>query len=202
MRPGLTQEFVKPLFAMPGSRTVSDVIDDDRRRAPTTEPSSTARRLLGDTTTDAFCSRRTTRRRAPITRLDETLLDAARFVLTSIELLSRFDRLDEVRGRIVRIAYEDAHSDAPRGAIGVTCVLAHMLRRPDERELGFTLHRARGAFTHDELIAGAAAICGTVSRQVAARLDLDPTDVMNELATRRQRHRSVAGERCRHRRLG
>lgn len=187
---------------MSEGRTVRYVIDDDRRRGdPTTESSSTPRRLLADATIPV-CSRRAAPRRVPVTRLDETLLDAARFVLTSIELLSRFERLDEVRGRMVRTAYEDAHADAPRGAIGVTCVLAHMLRRPDERELAFTLHRARGAFTREELIAGAATICGTVSQQLAARLDLDPTDIMNELATRRLRHRSVAGDRCRHHRLG
>lgn len=187
---------MKLLSRSPRERTVPHVIPNDRR-ADTAAMLTGAHRLLDGTPAD--CNRHTSRRRRPAARLDDTLLAAARLVLTSLEVLGRLDRPAVVRERIVRAAFADAHACAPRGAIGVTCVLADMLRRPDERELAMTLERARGAFSRRELIDGAAAMCGAASHQVAERLGVDAIDVIDELAARGRPRRSTRREHCRRR---
>ena len=122
--------------------------------------------------------------------IEEALLTAARLVVLELEALRA--STDGDTGRIVDEVHRTAAARgvATIGAIGVTCVLAGQLRRPDEAELAATLRRARGAFTDRELLDGASALCGAGCVALALTFGLHPADVAEMVDAVARRHES------------
>lgn len=134
----------------------------------------------------------------PSTRveIDEVVLRAAADVLLQINLVMRSTSSRQAGARAVGEALNiaETHYDACAGAVGVTAVLADLLRQPNEAELAQTLNRARAAFTDAELLHGAAALTAGFSVVLADLLDLDAVEVQLEV---QRTHRSPATRRTR-----
>lgn len=141
---------------------------------------------------------RCTRTSAPPVDLDAELLDAAAGVLTQLRVLGALAQRGADTGTMVRDIYATAehHDIAPVGAIGVTGVLADLLREPSERHLAGALRHAHDAFTDAELVNGAAAMFAATSWHLADQLGLDPLDVVDEVTRRPVRPPSTR-RRCR-----
>ncbi len=142
-----------------------------------------ARELLGAAPKDrGFCSR-SPRSAVDRVEVDAVLLTTAAGVLTQLRVLGEVGRHTDGLDRIVVdiLTTAQTHAIAPIGAIGVTCMLADLLRQPDEVEIATTLVRARNAFSDNELLDGAAAMCAATSWHLGDRLDIDPLVVIEEV---------------------
>ncbi len=157
-----------------------------------------ARQLLGAAPHErSRCSRSLPR--PDRTDVDELLLDTAAGVLAQLRVLGELCRVPADRDRVVVEIYATAetHEVAPIGAIGVTCMLAELLQEPCEIELASTLVRARNAFSDQELLDGAAAMCAATSWHLGDRLGIDPLDVIGEVYSQRDESLGTALHRCR-----
>lgn len=184
------QESVKLLSPAGRPGTISDVTIEAIRPA-----SDVAKLLRGESVTIDPAA------------MNDTLLTAARLVALELDALRASSAGDAGRIAVEVHRLAVAGGVAAAGAIGVTCVLAGHLRRPDHRELAATLCRARAAFTDRELLDGAAAVCGAACSRLAESFDLDPAEVAALVDAVAQRHAARCGaprlrrpatlERCR-----
>lgn len=140
------------------------------------------------------------------TEIERVLLDTAAGVLMQLRILHSL-AASAAQSRTLTVSIHlaaEEHGIASGAAIGVTGELADLLAGSYVPEIARILQGARSVFGDEELLNGAAAMLATTSALVAARLDVDPADVVDQVASvmaPARCHRPVDRRRCRRRLL-